>query len=85
MKSFERKVSPVSDYFIYTPSKTAKKLFLYPTQCGVFTYDPGYRLKRNSFDSFLLMYIQKGTMVLDFGGKKQRVSEKHFQEGRLSK
>ena len=78
MKSIERKVSPVSDYYIYTPSKTAEKLFFYPTQCGVFTYEPGYRLNRNSFDSFLLMYIQKGAMLLDFGGKKQRVAEKHF-------
>ena len=78
MKSIEQKVSEVSDYYIYTPSKTAQKIFLYPTQCGLFSYEPGYRLDRNSFDSFLLMYIQKGTMLLDYGGKKQNVQEKHF-------
>ena len=78
MKTMERKVSPVSDYFIYTLSKTAKRIFLYPMQCGLFTYDPGYRLSRNSFDSFLLMYIQSGTMKLELEGKTYTVEEKQF-------
>lgn len=78
MKSAEQKVSPISDYYIFTPSKTARSLFLYPLRCGLFTYDPGYSLRRSSFDSFLLMYIQKGTMTLDLNGIQQRVTEKHF-------
>ena len=78
MRTIERKVSPESDYYLYTPSKTAEKLFFYPTQCGSFVYEPGYRLKRSAFDSFLLMYIQKGAMLLDFGGREQRVTENHF-------
>lgn len=78
MKSIEQKISPVSDYYIFSPSKTAQECFLYPLQCGFFTYDPGYALKRSSFDSFLLMYIQKGTMLLDLAGKQQPVAEKHF-------
>lgn len=78
MKTRERKVSPVSDYFIYTPSKTAQKMFLYPVQCGVFTYEPGYKLTRSSFDSFLLMYIQKGTMQLEVNEKTHAAKEKQF-------
>ena len=78
MKSMEWKVAPVSDYYIFSPSKTAQEIFLYPVQCGVFTYEPGYSLKRSSFDSFLLMYIQKGTMLLDLDGKTQLVHEKSF-------
>ena len=78
MKSFERNVAPISDYFIFSPSKTAQTLFFYPTQCGIFTYYPGYALERNSFDSFLLMYIQNGSMELDFGGQRRHVPEKHF-------
>ena len=76
MKSAENRVSPVSEYYLYTPSKTAQRAFFYPTQCGVFAYEPGYSLQRQSLDSFLLMYIQKGTMQLDFGGKHQTVSGK---------
>ena len=78
MKSAEQKVALVSDYYINSPSKTAQDLFLYPVQCGIFTYEPGYMLKRSSFDSFLLMYIQKGSMLLDLAGKQLQVAEKQF-------
>ena len=56
-----------SNYFVYSPSKNAMEMFLYPLQCGQFTYLPGYRLVREAFDSFLLMYIQKGTLALVTG------------------
>ena len=78
MKSVEKKVSPISDYYVFSPSKTAQETFLYPLQCGLFTYDPGYTLKRSSFDSFLLMYIQRGAMLLDLNGRQQAVKEKSF-------
>jgi len=78
LKSIEPKVSHVSDYYINSPGKTAQEIFLYPLQCGVFTYEPGYELRRSSFDSFLLMYIQEGNIHLDFGEKRQSVPEKHF-------
>lgn len=78
MKSYEEFVAPESDYFIYTPSKTALDMFLYPMQCGLFSYLPGYSLSRESFDSFLLMYIQKGELDLTFDGVSQRVTAGHF-------
>ncbi len=64
MLSKEPFVSNDSRYFVYSPSKNAMEMFLYPLQCGQFTYLPGYRLVREAFDSFLLMYIQKGTLSL---------------------
>ena len=78
MKTVERKVSPVSDYYVYTPSKIAEQVFFYPVQCGLFTYEPGYVLFRNAFDSFLLMFVRHGVMDLDLPGKKQRVRENQF-------
>lgn len=68
MKSHEELVAPDSDYFIYSPSKQALDMFLYPMQCGSFSYLPGYSLTRDSFDSFLLMYVQKGELSLTFEG-----------------
>ena len=68
MKSVELKVSPVSDYYINSPSITAQEMFLYPLQCGVFTYEPGYHLTRSSFDSFLLMYIQENAVKKQVAG-----------------
>ena len=60
----EEFVASDSRYYVYSPSKNALEMFLYPLQCGHFTYLPGYRLTRESFDSFLLMYIRKGTLRL---------------------
>lgn len=78
MKSHEKNVASVSDYFIYSPSKTALETFLYPMQCGLFSYEPGYRLVRESFDSFLLMYIRKGELDLSFEGKKTHAASGSF-------
>ena len=50
-----------SDYFPYQPSTIASKVYLYPVALGRFHYQSGYRLKRSSYNSFLLMYIEKGS------------------------
>lgn len=61
MRSQEKKVSPLSDYYIYAPSTLAHKLFLYPLIIGNFIYEPDYHIHRNSYDSFLIIYITKGS------------------------
>lgn len=78
MKSLEHLVAPASEYYIYSPSKVAQSMFLYPLRCGVFTYEPGYRLVRRAFNSFLLMYIQKGAIQLETSGQAQTVQAGHF-------
>lgn len=62
MKSREKYVSLKSDYFIYNPSQNARNAFLYPICVGHFIYEPGYSLTRSSYDSFLLIYVQQGSM-----------------------
>lgn len=64
MRSHESNVSIQSDYYIYTASATAKKMFFYPLHTGYFYYEPGYRLRRNNFNSFLIMLITKGSCKL---------------------
>lgn len=64
MRSVEPHVAGESDYYVYTPSSLAKKLFFYPVCTGHFIYEPGYILKRNHYDSFLLMYITRGTCTV---------------------
>lgn len=68
MLSQERHISPDSQYFVYSPSKTAQEMFLYPLQCGRFVYGPGYSLTRDSFDSYLLMYVEQGSLQLEADG-----------------
>lgn len=78
MKSCEELVGRQSEYFVYSPSKTARELFLYPVQCGHFVYLPGYHLVRESFDSLLLIYVEKGSMTLVYDGQISEASAGDF-------
>lgn len=75
MRSFEHHVSNNSDYYIYTPSSAAKKLFFYPVCIGHFIYEPGYCLKRSSYDSFLIMLILKGSCMVRLDNKSLIATE----------
>lgn len=68
MKTNEKLIDTSSEYYVYSPSKTAKNCFYYPLQCGHFLYHPGYHIERDSFDSFLILYVQKGELSLTLNG-----------------
>jgi AraC-like DNA-binding protein len=70
MKSNEPFVMPQSDIFFYTPSLQAQKMFFYALCLGRYFYEPNYHLIRNSFDSFLLMYITHGECTVVTSGKQ---------------
>lgn len=54
-----------SDFLIHTPSAIARATFFYPLRMGDFSYEPGYRLERRSFDSFLIIYVDSGRLSFD--------------------
>lgn len=78
LKSCEKFVSPKSDYYIYSPSMAAQGMFLYPLYVGHFIYEGGYSLRRDAYDSFLLMYVQKGILTLEYEGKIRQVCAGEF-------
>ncbi len=78
MKARETNVTPDSEYYLYEPSQTARASFLYPLRCGLFRYLPGYRLRRNAFDSFLLLYLLKGSMEFETQGASFTAGEGTF-------
>lgn len=78
MRSQELKVSPLSDYYVYAPSALAQKLYLYPLSVGHFIYEPGYYIRRSSFDSFLVMYIVKGSVEIISDGRSSWASTGEF-------
>lgn len=78
MKSCEAYISNTSEYYIYSPSKMAKEMFLYPLQCGSFTYLPGYHLVRESYHNLLLIYIEKGSLRLTYNGQTQTAPKNSF-------
>lgn len=69
MRSKEAKVTAASDYYLYVPSAVASRIYLYPIVLGYFYYEPGYYLKRNKYDSFLLMHIKSGKCILKIDGQ----------------
>lgn len=78
MRSKEAKVKEHSHYYLYHPSATASKLYLYPIALGYFEYEAGYSLQRNSYDSFLLMYLIKGSCLVQHQDEQVLVSSGNF-------
>lgn len=74
MRSFEKHVTSNSDYYVYTPSALARKIFFYPVCVGHFCYEPGYFLARNSYDSFLIMLITNGKCTITQNGVSEMAS-----------
>lgn len=63
MKPAERHVDQErSEFLIHAPSAIARRTFFYLLRAGEFLYEPGYRLERATFDSFLVLWIKDGSM-----------------------
>lgn len=78
MHPFVEKISPLSDYYFYTPSVMARKLYLYPICLGYFIYEPGYYISRKNYDSFLVMYITTGHCDITIGNKAHTATAGDF-------
>ncbi len=75
MKSIEKHVAQESSYYNYSASTTAKEGLLYLICTGDFTYEPGYDLYRNSYDSFLIEVFLEGEMSIETDGQTFMVSK----------
>lgn len=78
MRSLEPFISKKSDYYNYQPSLTGSRTFFYPIAIGHFYYEPGYKQFRNSFDSFLLMYVASGSLQVKVDDQIVSASENNF-------
>ena len=78
MRSLEPRVRPDSEYFMHHPGTVASKIYFYPTSIGLFDYEAGYHLRRTSFDSFLLFYIERGSCLLMRQSTSVRVPSDSF-------
>lgn len=58
-----------SEMHFCTPSNSAKTMFFYLTSVGHFYCDGNYVVKRDTFNSFLLMVVVKGEGTVAFEGK----------------
>ncbi|MDO5516430.1 MAG: AraC family transcriptional regulator [Clostridium sp.] len=78
MKSCENFVTSDSEYYIYSPSLTAHDMYFYPLHIGNFIYEPGYSLNRDSFDSFLIIYVKNGQLSVTHDNKTEIAHKASF-------
>ena len=75
MKASEKGVLNTSTIFFHTPSNLAKSMFFYLNCAGHFFCNEDYLVKRDSYDSILLMYCKKGKGTISYNGKVYTASE----------
>lgn len=66
MQTIWKGVKSSSELFFSSPSNQAKNLFYYVTCTGYFLYEDFYELKRENYNSFLMIHITKGSMKIDY-------------------
>jgi AraC-like DNA-binding protein len=69
MKVDEKGVLAESDYYFPISGALAKSMFFYPVCMGEFICDGSYHVERESYDSFLVMYVKSGSGQVGFSGK----------------
>ena len=62
MKLVEKGILEHSHMYFYTPSAAAKRALVYPLCAGEFYCDGDYAVRRERYDSFLLLLVLEGEM-----------------------
>ena len=75
MKVSEKGVMPESNIYFHTPGEESLRLFFYPICCGRFFCDEDYIVKRDNYDSFLLLFVVRGEGFVESGERRIALSE----------
>ena len=66
---YDQGITADSRLFLFTPSEIARQYYYYPVWCGHYFCNSGYFIKRQFYRPFLLAYIRKGKMHVEYEGK----------------
>lgn len=69
----EKGVLSNSGIYFHTPSNTAKSAFFYTVCAGAFYCNQDYRVERETFRSYLIMYIKSGRGYVSFNDRTCKV------------
>jgi AraC family transcriptional regulator len=75
MYTIEKGVLDNSYIYFNSPSATAKPIFYYINSVGHFFCDNNYKVSRENFDSFLIMYVIKGEGLLTINNKPRIIKK----------
>ncbi|WP_338448133.1 AraC family transcriptional regulator [Niallia oryzisoli] len=74
----EKGVLPHSKMFFHMPSEFAKKALFHLIYSGSFYCTKEYIVKRDNWDSYLFMYVRKGSMKIQYDYKEYIAAENSF-------
>jgi AraC family transcriptional regulator len=75
MYTMEKGVLRNSGIYFHTPSTTARTSYFYLNCAGEFFCNGDYRVERETYHSFLIMYIRKGSGFVSFNNRTFNVCE----------
>lgn len=78
MRPYGLGILPNSQIFFHTPKEADKDIFLYPTCAGLYECGNNYYVNRNSYDSFLLLYVLEGNAYINVDGEELKISSGRF-------
>lgn len=62
-----------SEIYFHTPGIAVKNTFFYLLSLGHFWCNRDYRIKRNNFEQFLVIYVKNGAGIIESCGQSRRV------------
>lgn len=78
MKVYNQGVRKGSEVYFHTRSAQAKAMFFYPLCVGHYLCDGTYHVRRASYNSFLVLYVVRGSGYILAGGAEQPLSAGQF-------
>ena len=68
-------VYPNSAEYTFLPSPVAEKILFYPTWTGHYFCSPEYFIRRESFPTYQLLFVEKGKFTIEYRGKTSIAEE----------
>lgn len=78
MKIRERGVLAESEIYFHTPSEMARRMFFYLRCTGRYLCDETYAVQRQSYNSFLILYVVRGQGYCYVDDARVPLSAGHF-------
>lgn len=78
MRIKEKGVLPESEVYFHTASETARKMFFYLRCTGRYWCDDQYAVQRQSYNSFLILYVVRGHGYCYLDGCRSELNEGSF-------
>lgn len=75
MKVYDQGILIQSNIYFHTPSEQAKNLFLHLLCTGHYYCDKTYMVKRNRYDSFLILYVLNGSGYVYQGEERKTMKQ----------